>query len=193
MLFTAANQCKKKPRMLHSRNLPRHGTCHNKVDLQRLYERPFPFLLYACIRGCQTPVCVVFRHPLAKYARFCKAPNQYQKVRIVRYVRGAIDVLPLPCRVFVRAAAVSFSECSSRLVLLRMVYSDYVKQRILVYYRRKKNCAEIARCLAEEGYSVTKVGVAKFLRHYKETLSAKQMLIFSLSKSFVEIHYFTPL
>ena len=99
----------------------------------------------------------------------------------------------LAFRVFVRAAAVSFSECSSRLVLLRMVYSDYVKQRILVYYRCKKNCAEIARCLAEEGYSVTKAGVAKFLRHYKETLSAKRMLIVSLSKSFVEIRYSTPL
>ena len=41
-------------------------------------------------------------------------------------------------RVFVRAAAVSFSECSSQLVLLRMVYSDYVKQRILVYYREEE-------------------------------------------------------
>ena len=92
-----------------------------------------------------------------------------------------------------RAAAVSFSECSSQLVLLRMVYSYYVKQRILVYYHCKKNCTEIAQCLAEEGYSVTKAGVAKFLRHYKETLSAKRLLIFSLSKSFVEIHYFTPL
>ena len=84
-----------------------------------------------------------------------------------------------------RSAAVS--ECSSRLVLLRMVYSDYMKQRFLVYYRCKKNCAEIARCLAEEGYSVAKAGVAKFLRHYRETLNAKRMLIFSLSESFVEI------
>ena len=68
-----------------------------------------------------------------------------------------------------RAACCLLIECSSRLVLLRMVYSDYVKQRILVYYRCKKNCTEIARCLAEEGYSVTKVGVAKFLCRYKET------------------------
>ena len=50
-----------------------------------------------------------------------------------------------------------------------MVYSDYVKQRILVYYRSKKSCAQIARCLTEEGYSVTKVGLLKFLRRYKET------------------------
>ena len=95
--------------------------------------------------------------------------------------------------VFVHVAAVSFSECSSQLVLLRLVYSDYVKQRFLVCYRCKKNCAEIARRLAEEEYSVTEVGIAKFLRHYKETLSPKRMIICSLSKSFVEIRYFTSL
>ena len=50
-----------------------------------------------------------------------------------------------------------------------MVSSDVVKQRILVYYRYKKNCAQIAQCLTEEGYSVTEVGVLKFLRCYKET------------------------
>ena len=71
--------------------------------------------------------------------------------------------------VFMCAACCLLLECSSRLVLLRMVYSDYVKQRIFAYYRCKKNCAEIARCLAEEGHLVTKVGVVKFLRCYKET------------------------
>lgn len=50
-----------------------------------------------------------------------------------------------------------------------MVYSDNVKERILVYHRCKKNYAEISHCLAEEGYSVTIVGVTKFLHHYKET------------------------
>ena len=54
-------------------------------------------------------------------------------------------------------------------MLLRIVYSDYAMQRILVYYHCKKNCTKIARCLAKEGYSVTKVGVAKFFCHYKET------------------------
>ena len=51
----------------------------------------------------------------------------------------------------------------------RMVYSDYVKQRILVYYRFKKNCSQIVRCLAEEGHTVSKAGVLKFLRRYRET------------------------
>ena len=57
------------------------------------------------------------------------------------------------------------SECSSQLVLVRMVYSGYVKQGIFVYCCCKKNCTIIA----EEGYSVTKVGVANFLCRYKET------------------------
>ena len=50
-----------------------------------------------------------------------------------------------------------------------MAYSDYVKQRILFYHRSRKNCTEIARCLAEEGYKASKVGIYKFLRRYKET------------------------
>ena len=45
--------------------------------------------------------------------------------------------------------AVSFSVCSSQLVLLRMIYSDYAKQRIFVYYCCKKNCMEIALFWAE--------------------------------------------
>ena len=50
-----------------------------------------------------------------------------------------------------------------------MVYSDYVKQRILFYYRSKKNSTQIVRCLEEEGYMASRVSVAKFLRRYKET------------------------
>ena len=50
-----------------------------------------------------------------------------------------------------------------------MVYSDYVKQRILFYHRSKKNGAEIVRNLAEEGYNASKVDVYKFIRRYKES------------------------
>ena len=50
-----------------------------------------------------------------------------------------------------------------------MVYSDYVKQRILFYYRSKKNSSQIIRCLAEEGHTASKAGVLKFLRRYRET------------------------
>ena len=35
--------------------------------------------------------------PLAKYARFRKATNQYQKVRIVWYVCGKVLLLPFEC------------------------------------------------------------------------------------------------
>ncbi len=41
--------------------------------------------------------------------------------------------------------------------------------RILFYYRLKKNSSLIVRCLAEEGHIVSKAGVLKFLRRYRET------------------------
>ena len=50
-----------------------------------------------------------------------------------------------------------------------MVFSEYVKQRILYYRRSVKNYAEIVRCLSEEGHKATKVGVYKFLGRYNKT------------------------
>ena len=47
-----------------------------------------------------------------------------------------------------------------------MVYSDYVKQRILFYHRSGKKYAGISHCLSEEGDKISKAGVFKFLRHY---------------------------
>ena len=47
-----------------------------------------------------------------------------------------------------------------------MVFSDYVKQRILYYRRLRKNYEEIAHCLSEEGHKVTKVGMYKFLKQF---------------------------
>ena len=49
-------------------------------------------------------------------------------------------------------------------VKLKMVYSDYIKQRILFYHRSGKSLWEIVRSLAEEGHVATKAGVAKFIR-----------------------------
>ena len=49
-----------------------------------------------------------------------------------------------------------------------MVFSDYVKQRILYNQWLRKNYEGIARCLSEEGHKVTKVGVYKFLKRFKE-------------------------
>ena len=50
-----------------------------------------------------------------------------------------------------------------------MVFSDYVKQRILYCQQLRKNYEGIARCLSEEGHKVTKVGVYKFLKRFKES------------------------
>ena len=52
-----------------------------------------------------------------------------------------------------RSVCLLFSVHSSP---LKMIYSDYVKQGILVYYRCK-NCVEIGRCLTEEGYLVNTI------------------------------------
>ena len=52
--------------------------------------------------------------------------------------------------------------------MLKMVNSDYVKQRILFYRRSGKSLQQIVRSLAEEGHVATKAGVAKFLRRYDE-------------------------
>ena len=44
------------------------------------------------------------------------------------------------------------------------VEDDYVKQRILFYRRLGKSYVQISRCLSEEGYATTKVGVYKFVK-----------------------------
>ena len=50
-----------------------------------------------------------------------------------------------------------------------MVYSDYVKQRILFYWHLGKTYIQISHCSAEEGwYATTKVGVYKFIKWYEE-------------------------
>ena len=49
-----------------------------------------------------------------------------------------------------------------------MVYSNYVKQRILFYRRLGKSYIQISRCLSEVGYATTKVGTYKFIKRYEE-------------------------
>ena len=50
---------------------------------------------------------------------------------------------------------------------LKMVYSDYVKQRILFY--RQLGFIQITRCLAEERHATTNIGVCKPIHRYKKT------------------------
>ena len=59
------------------------------------------------------------------------------------------------------------SVCFSVPTNCKMVYSDYVKQRILVFRRSGKSYEGIAQSLADR-HVATKVGVCKFLRRYKK-------------------------
>lgn len=78
--------------------------------------------------------------------------------------------LPFPLFVIVPVAlSCPRSLLESAPAQVKMVYSDYVKQRILFYRRLGKSFVQITRCLAEEGHVTTKVGVYKFIRRYEET------------------------
>ncbi len=50
-----------------------------------------------------------------------------------------------------------------------MVFSNYKKQRILYYYFKGYKAPTISRLLREEKLSASRVGIAKFLKKYKET------------------------
>ena len=50
-----------------------------------------------------------------------------------------------------------------------MVYSSYTQQRILEYRSRGLSVRDVARAVTEEGHSVSKTGVLKFLRKYETT------------------------
>ena len=47
-----------------------------------------------------------------------------------------------------------------------MVFSDYIKQRIVFYYHGRLKPPTIARCLSEEGITASRMGIHKFLRKY---------------------------
>ena len=51
--------------------------------------------------------------------------------------------------------------------LTTIMFSNYVKQRILYHRRLRKNYEGIASCLSEEGHKVTKVGVYKILKRFE--------------------------
>ena len=50
-----------------------------------------------------------------------------------------------------------------------MVFSDFVKQRILHHYFKGHKVLTIAKPLQEEQVKVSRVGIAKFLKHYQDT------------------------
>ena len=49
-----------------------------------------------------------------------------------------------------------------------MVYSDYVKQRIVYHHSRGLRCTAITVKIWEEGWSMTVLGVWKFLKRYEQ-------------------------
>ena len=50
-----------------------------------------------------------------------------------------------------------------------MVYSDYMKQRIVFYFTRGLKAPSIAKALGREGINVSRVGIHKLLLKYQET------------------------
>ena len=55
-----------------------------------------------------------------------------------------------------------------------MVLSDYAKQRIIVYDSQGKKAPSIAKLLENEGIVVSRIGVYKFLLHYRMTGSFRR-------------------
>jgi transposase len=56
-----------------------------------------------------------------------------------------------------------------RSFLFIMVFSNYIKQRILHYYSKGHKAPTIAKLLQEEQLKTSRVGVAKFLKHFEDT------------------------
>lgn len=94
-------------------------------------------------------------------------PNPSLRIYIIDHA----EVLPSwVLRLFWALLAYVFLHVDSCLSTMKqkMVYLDYVKQRILSHHRWGKSYQEIIPFLAAEGYVTTKVGVYKFLQHYQE-------------------------
>ena len=59
-------------------------------------------------------------------------------------------------------------------MLIQMVYTSYVKLRILHHHFQGRRPYTIARVLKEEGVKVSRFGVHKFVQHYNETGSIER-------------------
>ena len=57
-------------------------------------------------------------------------------------------------------------QCS---LLSIMVFSDYIKQRILYHYAKGNKAPTIAKLLQEEQLKASRVGIAKFINHFEDT------------------------
>ena len=50
-----------------------------------------------------------------------------------------------------------------------MVFSNYIKQRILYHYAKGNKAPTIAKLLQEEQLKASTVGIAKFIKHFEDT------------------------
>ena len=57
-------------------------------------------------------------------------------------------------------------QCS---LLSIMVFSDYIKQRILYHYAKGNKALTIAKLLQEEQLKASRVGIAKFIKYFEDT------------------------
>ena len=57
-----------------------------------------------------------------------------------------------------------------------MVYTDYIQQKILYHQLKGYKAPTIAKLLQEEQLKASRVGIAKFLKHYEDigTIVRKQ-------------------
>ena len=65
-----------------------------------------------------------------------------------------------------------------KLILLRMVFSDYTKRRILFYHTKGYYAPTIVGLLQKEDIQVSRRSVSDFLIRFKQTLSLRTFLLF---------------
>ena len=72
-------------------------------------------------------------------------------------------------------------ECQWKLILLRMVFSDYTKRRILFYHTKGYYAPTIVGLLQEEDIQVSRRSVSDFLIRFKQTLSLRTFFLLFLA------------
>ena len=95
-----------------------------------------------------SPFRLNYRFPFSVFLRFC----------------GEFETDGRSC-----IAVRSWSEASKRWAVSRMVYSDYVQQRIVLFHKQGLKAPSIAKALRSEDINVSRVGIHKLLVKYQET------------------------
>ena len=72
-------------------------------------------------------------------------------------------------------------ECQWKLILLRMVFSDYTKRRILFYHTKGYYAPTIVGLLQKEDIQVSRRSISDFLIRFKQTLSLHTFFLLFLA------------